>query len=127
MNPKHFDFGLEVMRRLSEAVTVEKLGSSLGVTREEKEKLLNDEKLKVKFLEVTEDHIELEDEEKLKVLRQILGKVANVKFHDVVMQVGRMKTGRGGSEVSCALEVTRGRIEVIALNKEERKKMKNNG
>ena len=106
--------------------TVEKLGSSLGVTREEKEKLLNDEKLKVKFLKVTEDHAGLEEEEKLKVLRQILGKVANVKFHDVVTRVGRVKTG-GGSEVSCALEITRGRVEVIVLIKEEKKKMESEG
>ena len=76
------------------------------------------------FLKLTESHKELEDEGKLKVLRQLLGKVANVKFNDVVTIVGRRKTGRGAGVLSRTLEETRGKVETIALIKEDRKKRK---
>ena len=71
-----------------------------------------------KFLEVTNDYKGLDDKGKLKVLREILAKVANVKFQDVVTQVGRKKTGRGGKEITRADLTTRGMIDAIAGKKD---------
>ena len=107
VNPKHFDFGLRVLEWVSEAVTTEKLESTMGVTKQAKDKLLVDKNLIDDFLEVTKDHKELDEEGKLKVLKELLAKLANVKFHDVVSQIGRKKTGRGGKEITRADLTTR--------------------
>ena len=64
----------------------------------------------------------MDEEEKLKVLRELLAKLANVKFHDVVTQVGRKKTGRGGKEITRADLTTRGMIDAIAGKKDAIKK-----
>ena len=50
-------------------------------------------------------------------MRQLLQKVANVKFHDVVTQVGKRKTERGTKEATCTEETTRGRVDLLALKK----------
>ena len=123
VNPEHFDFGLEVIRWISNAVTISKLRSSLEVTKFEKVKLLESEELKENFLEVTKGHEALEKEVKLKVLKQILEKVANVKINDVVTQFGREKTGRGVKDLSRALSDTRAVVELIPMVTAHAKKM----
>ena len=122
VKPSHFDFGMRVMECVSEAVNPEKLESTQDVTKSAKEKLLSDVKLIEKFLEVTNDHKGLDDKGKLKVLRELLAKLANVKFHDVVTQVGRKKTGRGAKEVTRADLTTRGALDALAGKKEAVKK-----
>ena len=121
VNPKHFDFGFKVIKWVSEAVTTAKLGSNLDVTKIEREMLLENKQLQQEFLELTESHKALDKEGKLKILRQLLQKVANVKFHDVVTVVGRRKTGRGTKEAPRAEETTRGRVDLIALKKKTKK------
>ena len=105
----------------SEAVTTAKLGSFLDVTKIEKEKLLEDEKLKEDFLKLTESHEALDDEQKLKVLRQLLEKVVDVKFNDVVTLIGRRKTGRGTKQATRIEETTRGTVDLLAAMKKNRK------
>ena len=73
-------------------------------------------------MKVTEGHKALGKEGKLKVLKQLLEKVANVKFHDVVSLVGRRKTGRGAKEPTRAEETTRGAVDLLALKKKKWKK-----
>ena len=60
----------------------------------------------------------------MKVLKQLWGKVVNVKFNDVVTIVRCRKTGRGAGVLSCTQEETRRKVERIALIKEDRKKKK---
>ena len=122
VNPKHFDFGFRVIKLINKAVTAAKLGSVLNVTKSEKDKLLENDQLKEEFLKVTESHKALDKEGKLKVLKQLLGKVANVKFHDVVTWVGRRKTGRGTKEATRAEKTTRGAVDLLALKKKKWKK-----
>ena len=76
------------------------------------------------FMKLTVSHQELEEVGKLKVLKQLLGKVLNVKFNDVVTIVRCRKTGRGAGVLSCTQEETRRKVERIALIKEDRKKRK---
>ena len=111
-----------MIKLVNEAVTAAKLGSVLNVTKSEKWMLLENDQLKEEFLKMTEDHKALGKEGKLKVLKQLLGKVANVKFHDVVTQVGRRKTGRGAKEATRAEETTRGAVDLLALKKKKWKK-----
>ena len=121
VNPKHFDFGFQVIKLVSKAVTQTKLEGALGITESEKEKLLEDEKLKEDFLKVTESHEALDDEQKLKVLRQLLEKVVDVKFNDVVTLIGRRKTGRGTKQATRIEETTRGTVDLLAAMKKNRK------
>ena len=76
------------------------------------------------FMKLTVSHQELEEGGKLKVLKQLQGKVVNVKFNDVVTIVRCRKTGRGAGVLSCTQEETRRKVERIALIKEDRKKRK---
>ena len=75
-------------------------------------------------MKLTVSHQELEEGGKLKVLKQLQGKVVNVKFNDVVTIVRCRKTGRGARVLSCTQEETRRKVERIALIKEDRKKKK---
>ena len=120
VNPKHFDFGFTVIKLVNEALVAAKLGSVLNVTKSEKEMPLENDQLKEDFLKVTEDHKALGKEEKLKVLKQLLGKVANIKFHNVVTLVGRRKTGRGAKEATRAEETTQGAVDLFALKKKKK-------
>ena len=98
-----------------------KLGGMLGFTESEKEKLLEDEKLNQDFLKLTESHKELDDEQKLKVLRLLLEKVVDVKFNDIVTLVGRRKTRRGTKQATCIEETARGSVDLLAAMKKKRK------
>ena len=91
MSPKHFDFGIKVVRRVSRAVNTARLRSLVIVTKSETEKPLEGERLKQEFLELAESQESLEKEGELKVLRQISAKVAEAKLHDVVTLVGRRR------------------------------------
>ena len=127
VNPKHFDFGLRALERVSEAVTPRELESTLGVAKQAKDKLLVDEDLIDDFLVVTKDHKGLDEEGKVKVLKELLAKLANCKFQDVVTQVGRKKTGRGGQESTRTelntrdlLDGLKGKKEAISKDRKKR-------
>ena len=121
VNPKHFDLDFEVIKLVSKAVTQTKLEGTLGITESEKEKLLEDEKLKENFLKLTGSHEAFDDEQKLKVLRLLSEKVVDVKLNGVVTLIGRRKTGRGTKHATCIEKTTGGTVDLLASMKKNGK------
>ena len=123
VNPRHFDYGAMVMRKVSEAVTTTKLKRDLSVTRCEKRNLLADKQLLKTFLETTAGHQGLDKQGKKKVLSEILQKVVHCKFSDVMNMVHEQNIARGSEKnVTRAGQTTRGPLDILNAVKEDRKK-----
>ena len=111
----------KVIKLVSKAVTLTELGGMIGDAESWKEKLLEDEKLRQDFLKLTESHKELDDEQKLKVLRLLLEKVVDVKLNGIVTFVGRRGAGGGVKQATCIEETRRGSVDLLAAMKKRRK------
>ena len=91
------------MKKVSEAVTTAKLKRDMSVTRHEKKKLMGDKRLFETLLETTEGHQGLDNQRKKKVFSEILEKVVNCKFNDVMNMVHEQNIARGSEKnVTCA-------------------------
>ena len=123
INPKYFDFGAVVIRKVSEAVTTAKLKRDMSVTRCEKKNLLGDQQLFETFLETTEGCQGLDNQGKKNVFSEILDKVVNCKFNDVMNMVHEQNIARGSEKnVTRAGQTTRGPLDILNAVKEDRKK-----
>ena len=109
INPEYFDFAAIVIRKVSEAVTTTKLKRDMSVTRHKKKKLLGDMQLFESFLEISGGHQRLENQGKKKVFSEILEKVVNCKFNDVMNMVHEQNIARGSEKIS----LLQGRLQEV--------------
>jgi hypothetical protein len=61
VSEEYFDFGIELMKKVSSSVTVQKLQNDLDVTATAKQSILQDDKLITKFIECSKDNTCLEE------------------------------------------------------------------
>ena len=83
VSEEYFDFGVELMKKVSSSLTVEKLQNDLDVTATAKQSILQDDELIRIFLKCSEENTCLEEaEEKKNIYYALVGKVVNARFSE---------------------------------------------
>ena len=89
----------------------------------EKKKILGDKQFFETFLETAEGHQGLGIKAKKKGFSEILEKVVNCKFNDVMNMVHEQNIAKGSEKnVARAGQTTRGPLDILNALKEDRKK-----
>jgi len=95
VSEKYFDFGIELMEKVSSSITVEKLQNDLDVTAIAKQSILQDNELITKFLECSKDNKCLEEVEKKKMYDELVQKIVNARFCEEFRAYRAEFTARG--------------------------------
>ena len=122
VNPQYFDLGVKIMKRVSTSYTRDDLVGSMGVTKLSKEKVVNDEGLIQHFQNVSKDYEELDVNERKVIFQELMKKVVNAKYTDVVNVAKADFTSRGSKDNPTAFS-TRQKLEAMNENKGKGKKM----
>ena len=95
VSEEYFDFGVELMKKVSSSITVEKLQNDLDVTAPAKEAILEDNGLITKFIECSRENKCLEEVEKKKLYNELVEKVVNARFCEEFRAYRAEFTARG--------------------------------
>ena len=121
VNTKYFDFGKNLMKEVSTALTKTKLQSNLNVCESAKKELLADKELFGNFCTISKNYKELLKKTRKKIFEELMEKVVNVKFSDVMRTVREDETTRGSEKKPTDLN-TRTFLESLNAMKEYKKR-----
>jgi hypothetical protein len=95
VSEEYFELGIELMKKVSSSITVEKLQNDLDVTATAKQSILQDNELITKFIECSKDNTCLEEVEKKKIYNELVEKVVNARFWEEFRAYRAEFTARG--------------------------------
>ena len=117
VSEEYFAFGVEAMKKVSSALTGEKLQNQLQTTQKEKQRILNDKSLLDLFMDCSANNNHLDGEEEKKIIfYELMEKIVNARFGEEIRAHKEEFTTRGSKNKKTNLTL-RKTLDVIGSKK----------
>ena len=117
VSEEYFAFGVEAIKKVSSALTGEKLQNQLQTTQKEKQRILNDKSLLDLFMDCSANNNHLDGEEEKKIIfYELMEKIVNARFSEEIRAYKEEFTTRGSKNKKTNLTL-RKTLDVIGSKK----------